>query len=193
MITSYLPEVREKPEWVTFLVYQREICPSTQREHWQMYAEFDSQKSLKQIHEWMPGCHVQKRYGPQRKAIEYCTKEETRISEPVRLGEPKNQGERRDLKDCYKIISEDIAKKNPIKRAIDEHTGTMIRYKQNIMNVVAETVEPRDYKPTVKVFWGATGTGKSYDAHKELPEAYVWCPDHGKWWGSYMPSVQFCY
>jgi len=36
MFTSFMEEIPDKPEWVKFVVYQREKCPKTGRDHWQI-------------------------------------------------------------------------------------------------------------------------------------------------------------
>ncbi len=186
MLTYFGEIVPPKPDWVKYVIYQLEQCPSTKKDHYQMYAEFSDKVTIKKIHEWLPGCHVENRYGKQSDAIRYCSKEESRVEGPWEQGNKNNMGERNDLEDSYKLVMENATKKNPAKVAVEEHTGTFIRYGKNIMDTAAQVIEPRDYKPYVKVYHGSTGTGKSRLAHEELPDAFVWTPTLGKWWGNYF-------
>ena len=95
---------------------------------------------------------------------------------------------RSDITDAYRIFTEDITRKNPRARAIDEHTGTMIQMGRHIEATVSNMVEPRklDKLPDILVYHGPTATGKSERAHATLPEAFVWGPSLGKWWGNYF-------
>lgn len=187
-ITYFGDEVPPPPEGVKYAVYQREKCPETEKLHWQMYAEFDRPVGTKFVQKWLPAAHIEARRGTQAQAIAYCKKDESRVEgeEPIEFGEKASQGERSDLEECLRMVVEDSKKKNPVKRALQTHMVTMIRYKKHITEAAQEIIEPRNYKPTVKVYYGPTGTGKTYTAMQELPDAYVWCPDHGKWWGSYF-------
>nr|QTE03573.1 MAG: replication-associated protein [Tarsiger cyanurus CRESS-DNA-virus sp.] len=90
--TSYCAEPPIRGDRVSYLVYQREAGNAQHREHWQGYAESSSKGGLS-IKLWQselssPGAHIERRKGTQEQAIAYCCKEDTRLAEPVKSGEP---------------------------------------------------------------------------------------------------------
>lgn len=91
--TSFSEEPPTRGDKISYLVFQRERCGETDREHWQGYAEATSSGGLS-IKSWQsqlscPGAHVERRKGTQEQAVAYCCKEDTRVSPPVHLGEAK--------------------------------------------------------------------------------------------------------
>ena len=94
LFTHFRTEVPiEKLEFMDYLVYQLEECPETRRTHYQGYAEFSQQMTLKKLQEWLPSVHFEKRFGNQAQAIAYCTKEDTRVDGPWEYGErPREEG-----------------------------------------------------------------------------------------------------
>lgn len=83
------------PPWISFLVYQVELCPDTQRVHFQGYLECVGQQRWMRIKNEVPGfeaAHLEVRHGTQQQAIAYATKEDTRLYEGLTFGTPKEQG-----------------------------------------------------------------------------------------------------
>lgn len=83
-----------------FIIYQREQCPDTKKEHWQGYVEFVDAISLIQCKKRLNDrkAHVEPRKGTQEQAIEYCKKTESAKSDDYfSFGVPKQQGSRNDL------------------------------------------------------------------------------------------------
>jgi len=76
------------PNLMAYLVYQRERCPDTGRLHWQGYCEFHRDRKIGGIQTALGigRSHVEGRRGSQDQAIEYCTKQESRISEAIEKG-----------------------------------------------------------------------------------------------------------
>jgi len=66
----------DMPATLKYIVFQEEICPTTNRHHIQAYAEFTSPKTYKQIQKMLlcPRAHIENRRGSQEKAIAYCQK-----------------------------------------------------------------------------------------------------------------------
>lgn len=99
MFTSYEqePPVFDAQQ-MRYMVYQRERCPTTQREHWQGYVELRRQMRPRTLHQLLGhDAHFERRMGTQEEAIAYCTKEESRVEPPVHYGEPAQAGKRTDL------------------------------------------------------------------------------------------------
>jgi hypothetical protein len=75
---------------VSFLVCQLELCPKTNKEHWQGYVEFNNAvafKSVKAAFKWN-STHLERRKGSRTQAITYCTKAESAVLDdgvPIRF------------------------------------------------------------------------------------------------------------
>lgn len=84
VFTSYKDE---EPTWnevrMRYLVYQRELCPTTDREHWQGYVEF-KRNIRTEVGQKLLGdaeCHIEKRKAKTGEAAaKYCKKSETSIA-----------------------------------------------------------------------------------------------------------------
>lgn len=110
---------------VQYMVYQKELCPTTKREHWQGYAEFDSKQSMRGVKLIFNDqkLHLEKRKGSQEQAREYCMKIDTRIEEPYEYGEMKDQGHRSDLDQIW----EDVNNGDTMKEILNNHKGNALR------------------------------------------------------------------
>lgn len=173
--------------WVTYVIYQRELCPDTAREHFQGYMEFNVQKRYTEIHAQLDGmsnAHLEPRRGPQHAAIAYCSKEDTRIEGPWIFGEPKNQGQRQDLD----AVKADLDKGYTIKRIADEHFHTWVRYPAALKQYRRMNQGRRNWPMQLIFLIGPTGTGKTKEAMRlvsGLPDHDVYFKDLGKWWDEY--------
>lgn len=92
------------------MIFQKEKCPESGKEHWQGYAEFQRKITLNTVKELFDDdtLHVEKRRGTRQEAREYCMKEDTRVEPYVQVGRWRetNQGQRRDLERDIKLIEE---------------------------------------------------------------------------------------
>jgi len=186
--TAYCETAPVEAAGVTYLVFQREAGNETHREHWQGYVEFQNAKSFKAAQKCLKigFSHMEKRKGTPTQAAEYCMKEETRKAGtiPKEFGERKAdpaQGKRSDLEDVAKAV---IAKKR-VREVALEFPIQYIKYHRGIEKLRAFQIEKRNKKPTVTVFVGPTGTGKSRKARELLPNAYVWGPEQKEWFDGY--------
>lgn len=136
-----------------YLVFQKEKCPETGREHFQGFVRFNKNLTFKQAQEALhtPDCHME-RPGQERadgstssKVDEdnrdYCTKEASRIDGPWEYGTcGKRQGERTDI-----AAALEVAKTHGLKRACEEQGATMVKYHKGIEYVLRKLSTP-DYK-----------------------------------------------
>ena len=100
-ITSYLTLTQAPrfiPEKMWFLVYQREVCPLTGKEHWQGYVQYRKVVNLKAA-QFMTGCkdqHMEPTFGSPKQNVAYCTKDDTRKpgTVPFQIGflQPRYEG-----------------------------------------------------------------------------------------------------
>lgn len=87
-------------EQVQYMIYQKEICPKTKREHFQGYIEMKTQFNLKQMKELFGDktIHLGARLGTQQQAIDYCCKSESAVEGTLKMyGMKKRMGARSDL------------------------------------------------------------------------------------------------
>jgi len=155
---------------VTFFVYQRELCPTSAREHFQCYMELDSQCRFSSLQDQCPGlesAHFEPRKGSQAQAVRYCVKPDvykgsgipdtTRIEGPWWFGEPKHQGQRADLLE----VQRDIRSGQSNKRIAEDHFPEWVRFGKSFREYKRLTTKPRDFKTITILIVGPSGLGKS--------------------------------
>lgn len=85
--------------------YQLEEAPTTKTPHYQCYVEFTESIRPTAISKLFPrASDIDKRRGSQLQAINYVSKEESRIGEQYVYGEPAAQGKRIDLVEYAKLL-----------------------------------------------------------------------------------------
>lgn len=111
-----------------YCIYQTEICPTTNKEHYQGYIEFKDKYSMKKIKELFNDntLHLEVRKGSQKQAIAYCSKSESRKegTKPIVIGKPLGQGHRTDLDEIFEDIEEGCTAKEILIR----HKGNAVRH-----------------------------------------------------------------
>lgn len=169
--TSYNEEpIPFDDETMSFLVQQREICPSTGRGHWQGTLVLKNPRTFTGIKRMLPNAHIEKCRNL-LKSIEYCRKEESREpgTEPLEFG-------LRPLDDDWRAT--------PYEELWNTRPNWMLRNWRAVREYQTVVAKPRA-RPNHKltVYYGQPGTGKSYKAYNENPEAYS--KDGTKWWDGY--------
>jgi len=167
---NYCFTAYSKPEptldQVQYLVYGEEVCPTTQKIHWQGYVEFKGPKSLTAAKKIMNDntMHFEVRRGSQDQAIAYCKKDNKWIEH----GERARQGRRTDLDEVIKECK-------TVDEVMDKYPQTYCSYRQGLKDIYARRVEqniPNIRPIEVVVYWGVTGSGKTYKAVTENPDHY---------------------
>lgn len=194
VFTSYVAELKFG-DLVKGVAYQREICPSTGRAHWQGYVEFARPVKRPQAQREIGDdkAHLESRKGTRQQAIEYATKEKTRLAgtEPQLIGSCQNsrggQGERNDLK----AVAEEI-KKNGIQAAIEAYPHLYVKFSTG-MKRLAEAYMPKGQEwrdIQVRCLVGPTRCGKSrrvFEFVKERKYFKPAFPEGGRtWWDGYQ-------
>lgn len=113
---------------ISYMVYQRELCPSTGREHWQGFAQLREASSRRTFQRIMgiDGLNCRTIDGTPEQNREYCTKLKSRASEDdpyFEHGEIINQGHRSDMD----IIYTDIEEGKTMKELLKKHEGKVVR------------------------------------------------------------------
>lgn len=183
VLNNYTDEEVEnikQTEGTKYLIFGKEIAPTTGTPHLQGYVYFKEKKSMKVVHKikgWARVALKDANGNADQNQI-YCSKEACDIFES---GVKPKQGERNDLIEIYSKIRkgtrvDDIIMENPdayqrASRAMDRLEDIVLRNKRRTEMTLGEWV------------FGPTGVGKSEYAfaHSDI---YVFPNDNG-WWDSY--------
>lgn len=171
-------------------IWQLELCPTTGRRHLQGFVKFKRPVRMQQCIDQLKlrGVHVERRHpdSTDLAAIDYASKEDTRLEGPWRQGKLETaRGARNDLAAIHSALragASDAA-------LSDDYFGSYLRYYRGISQWRALHAPRRREKTQVIVFHGPTGTGKSQAAWCIAPEAYIFSPDSSPsgvgWWCGY--------
>jgi len=143
-----------------FVIYGREVAPTTGTKHLQGVVQFAKPRRMGPILRHLAGIHVERLLDPTA-AIEYCRKE----GDFYESGEyiPSRRGKRTDLEELRTKISKEGA---TVRRLLDEHP---LNYQQlKYAETLQKYVPPPEIERTIKWFWGPTGAGKSSSAMELL-------------------------
>lgn len=167
-ITPCLEELWFLPKMdvIKSLVFQFERCPKTSRIHMQGFVQFNTPRAMSTVKNLIGNePHVETMKGTVDQAVAYCRKDESRLFGPYQLGEAPSggQGKRSDLE-----ALRDHVKAGHSNFVIFEEDA---RHARNVKAIDAmrfaymEQESDRRHKDvTVLVFYGATGTGKTWTA-----------------------------
>lgn len=166
---------------VKYLCYQKEKGEKEGTEHYQGYVIFNKSQRRSALKKINARAHWEPRNGTHDQAVAYCTKAETRLSEPVIRGEPPAQGKRTDLKGLIESAQAGASEKE----LIESDPETWARNYRALERIRFLYQKPRSWKTEVMVLYGPTGTGKSHRAHEAAgTDAYVKTTP-SKWFDGY--------
>lgn len=177
----------------TFIIVGDEICPTTQRRHFQGYIQFSGRKTLQQVRalfvsNGLPGTlHLEIARGNADVNITYCTKE----NEFVRHGEARGQGQRTDIEAVLAVAA--APGRDALWNAWTQHGSTMMKYHRAVESFASlsrkRTLQQAGFqRKTVVVFYGRTGAGKTRTAYNYSDPLDTFILTHtttGYWWDSY--------
>jgi len=174
-----------------YVCYQPEIAPTTGTPHLQGFVSFANPRQLNGVKRlFAPAApHLEPARGTVAQAVEYCQKEETRDPNAgfgfVEFGTVPTgpgQGSRTDLD----AIGTRLREGESLISIAEQFPGDFIRYGRGFAEYQVMFQPRRDFKTTVRWFYGSTGTGKSHAARAEAGlDAYWKNMDSSKWWDSF--------
>lgn len=166
-----------KSKGIRYFIVGLEICPTTQKQHFQGYIAFNNAKTFKQVKKWfkLDRIHLEQAKASDFSNKTYCSKEGNLILE---TGKPQEQGRRSDITRAIEILKKNqqmsMVLENVHNYQACKHAELYLKYK-----------ETKTIRPGLKVIniWGASGTGKTRHVYDKHPEVYR--PVSYKWWDGY--------
>jgi hypothetical protein len=134
-----------------YLVFQKEKCPTSGREHFQTYVRFKARKRMQTVKNVMGNnAHVERARSDASTCIDYCTKLDTRVSPPKEFGE-KPQRKRKVMEMIQTMSVQEILREEP----------KMWRSVRQLKEAKLVLSSPRTGPTETILLTGTTGTGKS--------------------------------
>lgn len=169
----------------SYLVYGKELAPSTGTPHLQGYVHFKNPRSLVAVRKLLNG-HVTIANGTPQQNFDYCSKDGDYIERGTRPSDSAAAGR-------TEAARWDEAKQAALEgRWTDIPTDLFVRYGNGFKRLkldLAPKPKPLDNAEYYGIWlYGPTGTGKSYWAYENYPDAYVKEPD--QWFCNYMGEDQ---
>lgn len=177
---------------VKYLIYQKERCPESGREHFQGYIELKSPQRISFVKNLFNdnGVHCEQRRGTREQAKDYCSKLESRVDGPWEHGVfgEGGQGKRSDLKEQAKIVRE-LIRENPKtfqRELVEEHPEILLKYSRGVeaIRTALETQE-RTWTTECELYIGKPGTGKSTLVKDKYPDAFWYSSSSKGYWDGY--------
>ena len=156
---------------VRYIVWQKEQCPDTGRQHLQGYLELLRSSKLSTVKNYFGDqtIHLEPRSGTQEQAVRYCTKEESRIEGPWELGTKASGGSEAKRNDLVSF-RDAIRNGSSDEQLLEDYPREYARYPKFVHTVRTTTKRSQANTRDVKcyVLWGDTGCGKTrfvFDKH----------------------------
>ncbi len=113
--------------------------------------------------------HFEERQGKQHEAIAYCKKQRTRVADGLNGegGTPARQ------KECTDSLIQDIQSGNELSQIMTDHPKQYLHLHSGIDKMQSKYVTRRNWNMEIVIYYGIAGTGKTYKAFHDHPNAYV--------------------
>lgn len=179
VFTSYETAEPLFRDWMEYLIYGKETCPTTGRKHWQCHVICKRKRPLKSVIKSLYPCHVEISKDPEASRT-YCKKE----GDFKEHGNWISQGTRSDLKDivskvisgeinCDYLLGEDPAKIHQYGRTLEKAEDLRLKKQK------------RDFMPSCHWLYGPTGVGKTRSVVSEEKDLYFFPYEKNGWWDNY--------
>lgn len=159
---------------IVYCIIGKETAPRTGTLHLQIYLHYKNATKFTTLKKKFPTAHIEPAKGTPEQNQVYCSKEQVLLE----MGELPKQGKRTDIEEVRDILNEGGKMRDIIPIAKSTQSVRMAEIHLSYFE------KKRDWKPTVRWFWGSTGTGKSYTAHQMMEDPYV-AMTSSKWWQGY--------
>lgn len=175
---------------IKYALWNRERCPTTSREHMQLWIITHSPVKYTHFKGLLLNAHVEKQMGTDDQMEKYVTKDHTKVSGPHSVGDHRKvgSGKRSDLID----LADKIKGGWKMKDVVEHQPSAILKYARNIETLINEVhyskhrdrLEP----PEVVCYYGPTGIGKTLEAvtFAEKRKLDYWIhPGSNKWFARY--------
>jgi len=175
---------------VRYATWQVEHCPSTERDHVQMYIEFSSPTTLDAARDAIGSAslHAEPRRGSREQARDYCRKDESRVCGPWEFGVYSSAGQGRRT-DIHRVANSILHEGRNIPDVACDFPCEYIKYSMGIHRlrfVHLQRTNPSWREVFVRVLWGPPGSGKSRRAMEHAPgDCFVLDPGSSLWFDGY--------
>lgn len=204
MFTLNNPETDEleiNDEWknkIKECCYQMEMGETGTR-HLQGWIELKNPQRMSAMKRLIPRAHWEKRRGTLLQALEYVTKETSRVGDPIYFGSQSTWNDLKEhltnnqtgrgrrsgsLSETLLEIQDKLRDGSTCENIADEYFDIWVRYYRAFERYQLIKTPVRNHEVTVHVLQGPTGTGKSKWALDTYPNAY-W-KQRSNWWCGYM-------
>lgn len=182
-VTFFNKPTTNLPEKVRYAIYGEEVCPTTNKTHWQSYIELNSPQRMAAIKKMYNDntIHIEERRGTREEARTYCMKDNKYEEYGKWIS---GQGHRSDLDD----IVEQMKQGKKLTDVMLENPKTYCQYRNGLRDINATIVKknvPAWRDVDVELVTGPTGVGKTRDAVTKMPDAYKTEGRSLAWWQDY--------
>lgn len=169
-------DVKEYISKTEYGIVGKEIGEQNGTPHLQIYFRLKNATTFKALKKRFPTAHIAAAKGNDEQNNKYCSKE----SEYYEHGTISQQGKRTDLDEIRDIIKTTGRMSDVVMVATSYQSVKMAEQ-------ILKYHEPkRDFKPYVRWYWGAIGTGKTKNAIEIFgDEPYYTTMETAKWWDGY--------
>ncbi len=163
-----------------YMVYGKEVAPSTGTPHLQGYCELPDKMSFSVLRGRLPqGTHIEKRKGSAQQARRYCMKDGTFFER----GTISKQGQRTDMEEMYTMVKagqSDFYIQEALPGAYARGYKALDRMRANWRR------QERKFAPMeVLIYVGPPGTGKTRKALEDDPDLFFLPLGKTLWWDGY--------
>ena len=160
-----------------YLVYGREVAPTTGQLHLQGYVRLTKRRTLT-IAKMILGeatLHLEPAKGSEEQNRNYCTKENNYTEEGTYdPQQAAKQGHRTDLEEVTKAITSGM----PLNQVAATYPIQWTKFHSGLtsLHLMTGPSPPTRRTVTTTILWGPTGVGKSHRTRTAYPEAYIVLP-----------------
>lgn len=175
--------VKFKHADISYVIVGKEVCPDTQRDHWQGYCQFKTKKRLTWIKANISAtAHWAAARGSDVDNYNYCTKDGNLVLEHGTRKQVSRQGKRNDLLAVKAAIDNGNTELECFEQFFEtscKHYRAFGRYRALKQGKIHRG------EPTIHVYYSAeSGTGKTRLATYNFPNAF-WHMGDNMWWDGY--------
>jgi len=182
-LNNYTPDQESKLDQLScvYIVYGREVAPTTGTKHLQGYVRFKHPKTMSAALKALPGMpHIEIKKGSCQQAIDYSKKDGDvyERGEPPKSQDEKGESNKRRFDEAF------IAAKEG--RMDDIPNDIRTRYYNTYKKIREDHLPKPSTLDELRNEWryGPTGTGKTRTAQEMYPDAFI-KKANTKWWDGY--------